>query len=81
MVFGPTGGRFIHRSLGSLHPLFWNVLQTHGHHREAEMNTELLLGFAVIVFVLMITGLFVSMSEFLEISDDPSLVRDSSDKV
>lgn len=45
------------------------------------MNTELLLGFAVIVFVLMITGLFVSMSEFLEISDDPSLVRDSSDKV
>ncbi|MFT4519821.1 MAG: hypothetical protein ACI9JM_002218 [Halioglobus sp.] len=43
------------------------------------MNTELLLGFAVIVFVLMITGLFVSMNEFLEVSDEPSRVRDSSD--
>jgi hypothetical protein len=42
------------------------------------MNTEILLGFAVIVFVLMITGLIVSMNEFLEASDDPSIVRDSS---
>jgi hypothetical protein len=78
MVFGPTGGGFVHRSLGSLNSLFWYVLQTHGHHREAEMNTEILLGFAVIVFVLMITGLIVSMNEFLEASDDPSIVRDSS---
>ena len=79
MVFGPTGGGFVHSSLGSLSSLFWYVLQTHGNHWEAEMNTEILLGFAAVVFVLMITGLVVSMNEFLKASDDPSTVRDSSD--
>jgi hypothetical protein len=43
------------------------------------MNTEILLGFAVTVFVIMITGLIVSMNEFLETSDDPSIVKDASD--
>ena len=42
------------------------------------MNTEILLGLAVTVFVIMITGLIVSMNEFLETSDDPSIVKDSS---
>lgn len=39
------------------------------------MSSEGLLVVAGVVFALMITGLFVSMNEFLKASKDPSTVK------
>lgn len=39
------------------------------------MTTNALLVVAVVVFVLMVTGLFYSMNEFIESSDDPSIAK------
>jgi hypothetical protein len=36
------------------------------------MNTELLFYTSILVFALMITGLFLTIREFLEVSEDPS---------
>ena len=41
------------------------------------MTSGALLVVAGVVFALMITGLFVSMNEFLKVSNDPSTVKDS----
>ena len=40
------------------------------------MSTSSLFAVAVVVFVLMVTGLFFTMNEFLELSDDPSQAKD-----
>lgn len=37
------------------------------------MSTSVILGFALVVFVLMITGLALTAREFLKISEDPSI--------
>ena len=39
------------------------------------MSTSVLLGFAVVVFTLMLTGLALTAREFLRVSDDPSLKK------
>lgn len=44
------------------------------------MSSGGLLVIAMVVFGLMITGLFISMNEFLDASDDPSLMRDDDSK-
>lgn len=36
------------------------------------MNTELLFYTSILVFALMITGLFLTIKEFIEVSEDPS---------
>lgn len=41
------------------------------------MNIDPLLLVAASVFALMVTGLVYSMNEFLAISDDPSIKKDS----
>ena len=39
------------------------------------MSTNILLAIAVIVFILMLTGLAFTMNEFLKVSDDPSIKK------
>ncbi|MFT5482252.1 MAG: hypothetical protein ACI9GW_000901 [Halieaceae bacterium] len=63
--------------MGALDTLFWNLFQTYGYDRETEMNIDPLLLVAASVFALMVTGLVYSMNEFLAISDDPSIKKDS----
>lgn len=75
MVFRPTRGRIVYCCLGPIYSLFWYVLQTNGHRGEPKMSSEGLLVVAGVVFALMITGLFVSMNEFLKASKDPSTVK------
>ena len=41
------------------------------------MSTGGIFVIAIVVFGLMIAGLVISMNEFLEMSDDPSSVKDS----
>ncbi|NIO41863.1 MAG: hypothetical protein GTO41_17840 [Burkholderiales bacterium] len=36
------------------------------------MSTSAILGFAIVVFFLMLTGLVLTAREFLKISEDPS---------
>jgi hypothetical protein len=44
------------------------------------MNFDPLLLVAAIVFTLMVTGLFYSMTEFVLVSDDPSMKKDSDEQ-
>ncbi|NIU08926.1 MAG: hypothetical protein GWN81_08785 [Phycisphaerae bacterium] len=44
------------------------------------MSVETILIFAIIVFSLMLTGLFLSAREFLKISDDPSSATGTLDR-
>ena len=44
------------------------------------MSADTILIFAIIVFLLMLTGLFLSAREFLKISDDPSSANGSLDR-
>ena len=37
------------------------------------MDTSVLLGFAFVVFALLLTGLVLSAREFLKVSEDPSI--------
>lgn len=37
------------------------------------MSSSTILGFAFVVFVLMLTGLALSAREFLKVSEDPSI--------
>jgi hypothetical protein len=66
--------------LGALDTLLWNLFQTYGYYRETEMNFDPLLLVAAAVFTLMVTGLVYSMIEFLAVSDDPSVKKDSDDQ-
>ena len=52
--------------------MFWNLFQTYGTHGRQAMNTMTLAYIAIAVFMLMLIGLFLSVREFLRISDDPS---------
>jgi hypothetical protein len=40
------------------------------------MSTQTLLYVAILVFCLLIVGLYTSVREFLEVSDDPSQLKD-----
>lgn len=54
--------------------MFWYLFQAYGFDGRREMSTITLAYIAIIVFVLMVIGLFLSAREFLKMSDDPSQV-------
>ncbi len=58
--------------MGALDIVLWHLLQTDGNDRGEKMSTSAILGFAIVVFFLMLTGLVLTAREFLKISEDPS---------
>jgi len=63
--------------VGAFDSLFWNLFQTDGYRWEKIMTSMGLFYIAMIVFVLMITGLYLSVREFLQLSAEPSAVKGS----
>ena len=61
MVLRSEGRGAVHRSLGALDSLLWNLLQTDSNRSETKMSDQILLGVAALVFTLMITGLFLTL--------------------
>ena len=80
MVLRAERRRTFHGHLGAFDIVFRDLLQTHGYDGEVKMIVDPLLIVAAAVFVLMLTGLFYSMNEFLESSDDPSVKKASDQK-
>ena len=71
VVFRTTRGRAVYRRLGAFDFEFWNLLQTNGFRSKDLMSTTTLLAIAVVVFSLMVAGLFTTMREFQK-AEDPS---------
>ncbi len=44
------------------------------------MDTSVLLGFAFVVFALLLTGLALTAREFLKVSEDPSIRKGADSK-
>jgi hypothetical protein len=61
--------------MGALDTVFWDLLQTNGNKRIQVMNPMTLFYIALVVFALMITGLFLSVREFVKASSEPSKVK------
>ena len=68
--------------MGALDIVLWYLLQIDGNNREETMSSSTILGFAFVVFALMLTGLALTAREFLKASEDPSnrkgVAKDSS---
>ena len=77
MVFRAEGGRSLHSSVGSVNIEFRNLFQANDLGGEKIMNAQILLLVAVLVFSLMITGLFLTMREFQK-AEDPSVRKGES---
>jgi hypothetical protein len=63
--------------MGAFDPVFWNLFQTYGLRRDQVMSSMMLFYIAMVVFALMITGLYLSVREFLQVSAEPSEVKGS----
>ena len=63
--------------MGSVNIEFWNLFQANDLGGEKIMNAQILLLVAVLVFSLMITGLFLTMREFQK-AEDPSVRKGES---
>ena len=72
LVLRATRGRTIYSSLGSINLELWNLLQTNAYRSENQMSVTALLMIAIVVFCLMITGLFTTMRE-VQKAEDPSV--------
>ena len=77
MVFRSEGGRPLHSGVGSVNIEFRNLFQANDHGGEKIMNAQILLLVAVLVFSLMLTGLFLTMREFQK-AEDPSVRKGES---
>jgi|TARA_B100001250_G_scaffold192025_1_gene165059 hypothetical protein len=60
--------------MGPFHPQFWDLFQIDVRQELGMMSTNILLLIAVLVFCLVLTGLFLTMQEFQK-GDDPSVQR------
>ena len=76
LVLGAKRGRPVYRCMGAFNSKFWHLLQVNGFGSKDFMSTTTLLAIAVVVFSLMVTGLFTSMREFQK-AEDPSTRKDS----
>ena len=63
--------------MGAVNLEFRNLLQINDYRGEKKMNAQILLLVAVLVFSLMITGLFLTMREFQK-AEDPSVRKGES---
>jgi|TARA_B110000116_G_scaffold222368_1_gene201166 hypothetical protein len=61
--------------MGAFDSMFWNLFQTYGDKGFNTMNSMTLFYIAIVVFGLMITGLYLSVREFLATSQEPSQVK------
>jgi len=58
--------------MGAFDSMFWDLFQTYSDKRLNIMNSMTLFYIAMVVFGLMITGLYLSVREFLSTSEEPS---------
>jgi len=77
LVLRATRGRAVHFRLGAFDFKFWYLLQVNGFRSKDLMSTTTLLAIAVVVFSLMVTGLFTTMREFQK-AEDPSTRKGAS---
>ena len=75
MVFRSARGGLIYCGLGAFHLVFWNLFQANGYKGFQIMTTTTLAFIGIVVFCLMLTGLYLSVREFLQTSDDPSQMK------
>ncbi len=61
--------------MGTFDPVFRNLFQADGAGRYQIMTAMTLFYIAMVVFVLMITGLYLSVREFLQVSAAPSEIK------
>mgnify|MGYP004067874485 CR=1 FL=1 len=78
MVFWPKRRRVIHRNMGTLDPLFRDLLQACGYWGRTKMTNQTLLLIAGLVFTLMVTGLFLTLHA-AGTWRDPSQDKESSE--
>ena len=57
--------------------MFWDLFQTYGDRENQIMTSMTLFYIAMVVFALMITGLYLSAREFIHASDEQSEVKGS----
>ena len=61
--------------MGAFNIVFWDLLQTYGDSGAEIMSPMTLFYIAMLVFALMITGLYFSVREFLFVSKEPSQAK------
>ena len=64
--------------MGAFNIVFWDLLQTYGDSGAKIMSPMTLFYIAMLVFALMITGLYFSVREFLFVSKEPSQAKGSA---
>lgn len=64
--------------MGTLNIMFRDLFQTYGDKRTQVMSPMTLFYIAMGVFCLMITGLYLSVREFLFASEEPSQAKGST---
>tara|TARA_B110000211_G_scaffold111589_1_gene129650 strand:+ start:369 stop:575 length:207 start_codon:yes stop_codon:yes gene_type:complete len=61
--------------MGAFNIVFWDLFQTYGDIWAEIMSPMTLFYIAMLVFALMITGLYFSVREFLFVSKEPSQAK------
>ncbi|MFT7471378.1 MAG: hypothetical protein ACI8XU_001274 [Kiritimatiellia bacterium] len=61
--------------MGAFNIVFWDLFQTYGDRRAEIMSPMTLFYIAMLVFSLMIVGLYLSVREFLFVSKEPSQTK------
>jgi hypothetical protein len=61
--------------MGAFNIVFWDLFQTYGDSGAEIMSPMTLFYIAMLVFALMITGLYFSVREFLFVSKEPSQAK------
>jgi hypothetical protein len=61
--------------MGAFDIVFWDLFQTYGDSWAEIMSPMTLFYIAMLVFALMITGLYFSVREFLFMSKEPSQAK------
>tara|TARA_B110000305_G_scaffold89850_1_gene101338 strand:+ start:2346 stop:2552 length:207 start_codon:yes stop_codon:yes gene_type:complete len=61
--------------MGAFNIVFWDLFQTYGDSGAEIMSPMTLFYIAMLVFALMIAGLYFSVREFLSMSKEPSQTK------
>jgi len=61
--------------MGAFNIVFWDLFRTYGDSWAKIMSPMTLFYIAMLVFALMITGLYFSVREFLFVSKEPSQAK------
>lgn len=72
MVYGAKGRGTLHSGMGARHPLLWHLFQADGPNEAKIMSKQFLLYVGIVVFGLMMIGLFLTAREFKDLTKHSS---------